>query len=78
MPKLEMVTANKFCDNQKCPDHGHKDNIIRFGHSPKGVRRHRCKTCGVTFTDTKGTLFYDLVVPPERISSRHWQCLQKG
>jgi len=32
MPKLEMITANKFCDNKECPDYGQtdKDNIIGF------------------------------------------------
>lgn len=39
MTKLEMITANKFCDNKQCPDYGQtdtdKDSIISFGHSPK-------------------------------------------
>jgi len=69
MPKLEMITANKFCDNRQCPDHGQpdKDSIISFGHSPNGVQRHRCKTCGVTFTDTKGTIFYRCHTPQKDI-----------
>lgn len=60
MAKLEMITANKFCDNKKCPDYGqtNNDNIIGFGHSPNGVQRYRCKTCEATFTETKGTIFY--------------------
>ena len=60
MRKLEMITANKSCDNKKCPDYGqtNNDNIIGFGHSPNGVQRYRCKTCEATFTETKGTIFY--------------------
>ena len=69
MTKLEMITANKFCDNKKCPDYGQtdKDSIISFGHSANGVQRYRCKTCGVTFTDTKGTIFYGCHTPPKDI-----------
>jgi len=69
MPKLEMITANKFCDNKECPDYGQtdKNNIIGFGHSPNGVQRYRCKTCGVTFTQTKGTIFYGRHTPQKDI-----------
>ncbi len=69
MGKLEMITANKFCDNKKCPDYGQtsNDNIIGFGHSPNGVQRYRCKTCEVTFTETKGTIFYGCHAPRKDI-----------
>ena len=69
MRKLEMITANKFCDNKKCPDYGqtNNDNIIGFGHSPNGVQRYRCKTCEVTFTETKGTIFYGCHSPRKDI-----------
>ena len=69
MTKLEMITANKFCDNKKCPDYRQpdKDSIISFGYSPNGVQRNRCKTCGVTFTDTKGTKFYGCHTPKKDI-----------
>ncbi len=69
MGKLEMLTANKFCDNKKCPDYGqtNNDNIIGFGHSPNGVQRYRCKTCEATFTETKGTIFYGCHTPRKDI-----------
>ena len=69
MRKLEMITANKFCDNKKCPDYGqtNNDNIIGFGHSPNGIQRYRCKTCEVTFTETKGTIFYGRHTPRKDI-----------
>ncbi len=69
MAKLEMITANKFCDNKKCPDYGqtNNDNIIGFGHSPNGVQRYRCKTCEATFTETKGTIFYGCHTPRKDI-----------
>jgi len=69
MPKLEMITANRFCDNKQCQDYGKtdNDNIIGFGHSRNGTQRYRCKTCGVTFTQTKGTIFYGLRTPQKDI-----------
>lgn len=69
MPKLEMITANKFCDNKQCPDYGktNNGNIIGFGHTTNGTQRYRCKTCGVTFTQTKGTIFYGLRTPQKDI-----------
>jgi len=69
MSKLEMITANKFCDNKECPDYGktNNDNIIGFGHSPNGTQRYQCKTCGVTFTETKGTIFYGRHTPRKDI-----------
>jgi transposase-like protein len=69
MSNQELVTVNKFCDNKQCPDYGRtdKENIKGFGHSPNGTQRYRCKTCGVTFTETKGTLFYGRHTPKKDI-----------
>lgn len=69
MPKRKLVTANKFCDNKQCQDYGRTDreNIKCFGHSPNGTQRYMCKTCGVTFTQTKGTLFYGRRTPKKDI-----------
>lgn len=52
---------------KKCLDYGHNDNIIGFGQNPNGTQRYRCKTCGVTFTDTKGTIFYGRHTPKKDI-----------
>ena len=61
MSKLAQV--GDFCPNEICPDYGQlqsdqKDNIIQFGTTKKGRQRYKCKSCGKTFTETKGTLFY--------------------
>ena len=58
-----------WCWNKECPDYGqtNNDNIIGFGHSPNGVQRYRCKTCEVTFTETKGTIFYRRHTPRKDI-----------
>ena len=61
MSKLAQV--GDFCPNEICPDYGQlqsdqKHNIIRFGRTKRGRQRYKCKSCGKTFTETKGTLFY--------------------
>jgi transposase-like protein len=46
------------------PDYGKlqieqfKANLKKIGKTPRGVQRYQCKTCGQTFTETKGTIFY--------------------
>ena len=61
MSKLAQV--GDFCPNEACPDYGklqsdQKHNIIQFGRTKRGRQRYKCKSCGKTFTETKGTLFY--------------------
>ena len=52
-----------FCPNEACPDYGklqtdQQRNIKKFGKTKKGRQRYQCKSCGRTFTETKGTIFY--------------------
>jgi transposase-like protein len=53
-----------FCPNKACPDFGKlqdgqaQQNIIKTGHTRKGIQRYPCKTCRKTFTETSGTLFF--------------------
>lgn len=53
-----------FCPYESCPDYGklqnraEKPNIIKYGKTKAGRQRYKCKTCGHTFTETKGTVFY--------------------
>jgi transposase-like protein len=61
MSKLAHV--GDFCPNSQCADYGkpqtaRQKNIIRFGLTQAGRQRYQCQTCGQTFTETKGTLFY--------------------
>ena len=69
MPNRKLITVDKFCDNKQCPDYGRTDkkSIKGFGHSPNGNQRYRCKTCGVTFTETKGALLYGRRTPKKDI-----------
>ena len=63
--EMEKLAQTKdFCPNAACPDYGKlqadqsKPNLKKIGKTPRGVQRYQCKTCGKTFTETKGTLFY--------------------
>lgn len=60
MEHTRLVSSSSFCWNQDCPDYGkvNHGNIVKFGRTQKGTQRYRCKTCGQTFVETKGTVFY--------------------
>jgi len=53
-----------FGPNRACPDYGKlqsdqvQANIKKLGKTRRGVQRYQCKTCGKTFTETTGTIFY--------------------
>ena len=70
MSKLAQV--GDFCPNEACPDYGklqseRQSKIIKFGKTKAGRQRYECKTCGETFTETKGTLFYRRRTPAAEI-----------
>jgi transposase-like protein len=60
---IKFAQVGDYCPNETCPDYGKRQgkqqhNIIGFGKTDIDRQRYRCKTCGKTFTETKGTLFY--------------------
>lgn len=70
MTKLAQV--GDFCPNEVCPDYGKLQsdgqfNVIKFGTPQAGRQRYKCKTCGETFTETKGTIFYRRRTPDAEI-----------
>ena len=70
MPKYAQV--GDFCPNMVCDDHGKQQdegqkNIIKYGKTKAGRQRFRCKSCGETFTETKGTMFYRRRTPADKI-----------
>ena len=69
MEHPRLVSPGCFCWNPDCPDYGKVDhgNIVKFGRTKKGTQRYRCKTCGKTFVETKGTVFYGRHHSPETI-----------
>jgi transposase-like protein len=60
----KLVQSKDFCPNATCPDYGKlqngqvEANLKKIGKTPRRVQRYQCKTCGKTFTETKGTIFY--------------------
>ena len=68
----KFAQVGDFCPNEICSDYGklqngEQHNVIKFGKTKAGRQRYRCKTCGATFTETKGTLFYRRRAPEEEI-----------
>lgn len=47
----------KFGIKLNCPKCGNI-NIRKYGKNPKGIQRYQCKSCGKTFLETIGTVFY--------------------
>ena len=62
-----------FCPNEVCPDYGKlrgdqpQRNIKKAGKTKRGRQRYQCKTCGQTFTETKGTVFYRRRTPESEL-----------
>lgn len=46
--------------------HG-QHNIIKKGFNVKGNQMFKCKTCGVRFPETKGTVFYNIHLKEDQI-----------
>ena len=75
-----IAPAGSFCPHEKCPDFGKVDagNLINFGHTQKGTQRRLCKTCGGTFTVTRGTIFYRRRTPQKDIVEALFQLVERG
>jgi transposase-like protein len=59
----KFAQSGDFCPNTGCPEYGklqsdQQQNMIKAGKTARGVQRYQCKTCGKTFTETWGTIFY--------------------
>lgn len=65
----DLAEVGDFCPNDSCPDAGKTDsgNIIKYGRTAKGLQRYRCKTCGKTFSENTGTIFYNKHAPAKEI-----------
>ena len=64
-----LMPPQSFCWNASCSAYGQVDlgNIRKFGHTPTGVQRYRCRICRRTFVETIGTIFYGRRRPQETI-----------
>lgn len=65
----QLAEVGQFCPNEACEFYQDVKNahIIRYGKTAKGTQRYRCKHCGKTFVETKGTLFYGKHTPRKDI-----------
>lgn len=68
----KLAKPGDFCPNKACSDYGKlqsslQQNLEKFGKTRKGVQRYRCQTCGRTFTETTGTIFYRKRTPEHEI-----------
>jgi transposase-like protein len=69
----QFAKPGDFCPNEACPDYGKlqsdqtRRNIKKSGKTKSGVQRYQCKTCGRTFTETTGTIFYRKRTPEHDI-----------
>jgi transposase-like protein len=54
-----MTPQEEFCPNKECPDRGKVGAGNMVSHSQK-EKRCQCKTCGKTFSVTKGTALYGI------------------
>lgn len=60
----KFARPGEFCPNEACDDYGKlqdkqvQRNLQKFGKTPRGVQRYRCTSCGRTFTETTGTIFF--------------------
>ncbi len=68
-PTEGLASTGTFCPNEECQRYAKVDegNIIKFGRSRQGVQRYHCKSCGATFSATRGTLFYRKHTPVKDI-----------
>lgn len=57
------------CLNDKCLDYKKKNtgHITRKGFNNKGNQMYKCKTCGMRFPETKGTVFYRRHLTDEQV-----------
>ncbi len=64
-----LSEVGRFCPNEDCEDYGKTtgNDVIRFGTTPKGIQRYRCHTCGRTFSQTRGTILFNLKKPAKDV-----------
>lgn len=68
----KFAQVGDFCPNEICADYGklqsdQQHNVIKFGKTKIGRQRYKCNTCGQTFTESKGTVFYRRHTPEDEI-----------
>ena len=62
-----MNPSDMFCDHPECPLRSQRGQGNIIGHGQK-ERRFLCTACGHAVAATKGTPFYRLRTPAERVT----------
>ena len=68
MNQVQIIDQSTLivCQNDGCPNKGQPGaHIRRYGKTRKGIQRYQCRVCKSTFTQTKGSFFYNLHTPSE-------------
>lgn len=65
----ETELEKQVCLNDKCSDYKKKNpgRITNKGFNQKGNQMYKCKTCGMRFPESKGTVFYNRHLTDEQI-----------
>jgi transposase-like protein len=65
----ETELEKQVCLNDKCSDYKKKNSghITKKGFNQKGNQMYKCKTCGMRFPESKGTVFYNRHLTDEQI-----------
>ena len=63
------VLKNQICLHENCPDYRKKNkgHITKKAFNAKGKQMFKCKTCGIRFPESKGTVFYKRVLTEKQI-----------
>ena len=65
----QLAQTGQFCPNPNCDrfNNTHDHALIKHGQTKQDKQRYRCKACGKTFSENKGTIFYGKQKPPDLI-----------
>jgi transposase-like protein len=78
---LNIDVSEYWCPNEGCSDYGKKGKgnvVLKEEYGKKEQRLFRCKTCGHCFSETRGTIFFNLVTPKEEVLRTLAMISEKG
>ena len=76
-----MDTSQFYCPNEECPDYGKrgKGNIVRNRrYGKQRTQLLKCKTCGKSFSENRGTPFFNLRTPKEEVVNALKTLVERG
>ena len=76
-----MDTSQFCCPNEECPDYGKrgKGNIVRNRrYGKQRTQLFKCKTCGKSFSENRGTPFFNLRTAKEEVVNALKTLVERG